>query len=35
MSDQQEKEEIYTIAEKVGAHLVLTEREQAMYVDIL
>ena len=35
MLDQQVLEEIYTIAEKVGAHQVLTEREQAMYDDIL
>ena len=34
MLDQQVLEEIYTIAEKVGAQ-VLTEREQAMYDDIL
>ena len=30
MLDQQVLEAIYTIAEKVGAHQVLTEREQAM-----
>ena len=30
MLDQQVLEEIYIIAEKVGAHQVLTEREQAM-----
>ena len=35
MLDQQVLEEIYTIAEMVGAHQVLTEREQAMYDDIL
>ena len=35
MLDQQVLEEIYTIAEKVGAQQVLTEREQAMYDDIL
>lgn len=35
MLDQQVLEEIYIIAEKVGAHQVLTEREQAMYDDIL
>lgn len=35
MLDQQVLEEIYTIAEKVEAHQVLTEREQAMYDDIL
>ena len=35
MLDQQVLEAIYTIAEKVGAHQVLTEREQAMYDDIL
>ena len=35
MLDQQVLEEIYTIAEKVGTHQALTEREQGMYDDIL
>ena len=35
MLDQQVLEDIYTIAEKVGTHQMLTEQEQAMYDDIL
>ena len=34
MLDQQVLEDIYTIAEKVGTHQMLTEQEQAMYDDI-
>ena len=35
MLDQQVLEDIYTIAEKVGTHQMLTEQEQSMYDDIL